>query len=454
MYQTVKLYAMLMTIVMVIGVLSLSIGLSSVTNSIDVGNIGEISYQLVAKSGLAADIQSAVNTAASAGGGKVIVPAGTWHWNVTSTTLIGTNIPCAVVIPPGVSVVGTGLAGCNDHPSFLDYTAQTIIVLDSPRPPNAITPFGIDGQNVAGKPVRISGVEFVGITPSNTTEENSDWRSAIYLYRAIDYRVDHCTFTNWASEAIFTDSLDHTCYGVVDHCRVRELYKLSGSGWVWGYGFYGRGYYAPGGGYASWDSNVSHFFGQYGPVASYPIMYVEDCHFSYCRHCLDGCMGAFYCARYCLFDNSLDVYQCGMADLHGTPDSVGGGGRGNEVYNCTFIGPPLGGWWNTQDWAYQLRGGSGLFYNNDFTSQRSDCNMVYLSMQDDSTQQYPTQEVHNTYLWNNAYNGVLCVRTTPYYLQVDSPLTENSQYFLRAPNQAQDGFTYTPYPYPHPLTTG
>jgi hypothetical protein len=38
------------------------------------------------------------------------------------------------------------------------------------------------------------------------------------------------------------------------------------------------------------------------------------------------------------------------------------------------------------------------------------------------------------------------------YRNISYNFTENVNYFLRAPNQQQDGFTYAPYPYPHPLT--
>ena len=32
-------------------------------------------------------------------------------------------------------------------------------------------------------------------------------------------------------------------------------------------------------------------------------------------------------------------------------------------------------------------------------------------------------------------------------------MAEDKDYYLRAPNQSDDGFTWTPYIYPHPLVT-
>jgi hypothetical protein len=218
---------------------------------------------------------------------------------------------------------------------------------------------------------------------------------------------------------------------------------------VWGYGFYGRGmYWYEGPGWAPWKPDVTEFFGKYAPIVGYPIMYVEDCHFSEMRHALDNTQGGFTCARYCRFDNSLNRYPAGMGDMHFS-------GRGLELYECTFIENPAYVWGSgvpqQSNWAYQLRGGSGLFYNNNFTSTNTNCNYVYLEVEYPA---YPEQCVKNTYLWNNYYNGVLMTGSSTHYIQKDRPLTENNQYFLRAPSAAQDGFSYTPYRYPHPLTAG
>lgn len=411
-----------------------------------------------AASGSAADIQAAVNAVVASGGiGTVIIPNGTWYWKNQTVT-----------IPAGVNIIGTGLAGCDGHPNYVNYTPQTILY-DNVTNGRINDMFDVLGDKYStshpGYPTRISGIQFEEAPWTNLTGEWTDSAGdAITVNQINGFRIDHCTFIDFAGTSIGTGSangwnISAIGYGVVDHCVFTLPYKINLGGGVAGYGVYTGGIYAPPGwggpgeSWAPWDPNVTDFFGKFIPPAGYAITYIEDCHFSYYRHCLDANMGGFYVARFDLMDNSLDTYSCGMADCHGTPDSVGGGGRGNEVYNNTFIAPPAGGWWEHIDvWALQLRGGSSLFYNNAYNCTNPDSHMVYLSLQDDASHDYPAQEVNNTYLWNNYYNGTLQTNSSSYYIQADSPLAENANYFLRAPDQAHDGFNYTPYPYPHPLT--
>ena len=58
----------------------------------------------------------------------------------------------------------------------------------------------------------------------------------------------------------------------------------------------------------------------------------------------------------------------------------------------------------------------------------------------------PLRPMNDLWIWGNTFENV----ATPFH-NADGYYVENVNYFLRAPNQAQDGFTYTPYIYPHPL---
>jgi hypothetical protein len=62
-------------------------------------------------------------------------------------------------------------------------------------------------------------------------------------------------------------------------------------------------------------------------------------------------------------------------------------------------------------------------------------------------------KVQESYIWNNTLTRV-GDELTVYSVCGDGAIAEGTDYFRRAPTQADDGFTWTPYPYPHPLVQG
>lgn len=467
-----------------------------------------ITPNVIAASGSAADIQAAVNLVAANGGGTVYLPAGTFYWNGET-----------VNIPAGVNVIGASYAGCMGHENnWTSYSASTILHNNRPPINGSQVPvmFLINpndpGPGTSHKATRISGIQFEATAPTDYDSENTGGGVAIIINQIYNFRVDHCTFINFSGTSVFVDAgsgwnMTSTAYGVLDHNVVSLPYKLNqpppGQAWAWGYGFYVRGNFRTDVTYppfdpikANWYENVNDIRGNYGGYPAMGMMYVEDCLFRYNRHSLDSIQGGYYVSRFNLFDNQACMYAAGMADLHGL---TFGSGRGNEVYNNTFIAFPGDQstsypWIDRNTFAYQLRGGAGLFFNNKYygniLGNGEGAAMAYLSLQEDQayctvsgycsnpayTNQtscehnggvwYPTynetsceaaggvwypiyhcpwQDVNETYIWNNEYFNTS-------YLTVSSPLTENVNYFLRAPNQTLDGFNYTPYPYPHLLT--
>lgn len=400
------------------------------------------SYEVTASSGSAANIQTAVDDVAAHGGGTVYVPAGTWTWiNPSTTTNNPLSTPTVIHIPAGVNVIGTGLAGCYGHgDNWADYTAQTIIVLQSPLPPNAPTLFFIDDNiKVGAGKTRISGIEFHAPAPASAETEANSYAGLIF-YSCKSYRLDHCSFINFSGTAVFCDassgSLGHWAYGVIDHCVVDNPYKNAGSGWLWGYGFYSRGNMKPV--YNNWDTNFLNYLGQFGATAACSIMYVEDCHLSRCRHATDGIQGSWNAIRFCKVDNPYPPW--GLICLHGSSDYYGG--RGMEAYNNTLVGIPSTGWGESE--GVRLRGGAGFFYYNSFTVSPQDLTAYGTELCDfDWSVDYPATNIHNTYVWNNTVSGAS--------LFIANQGTINVDYFLRAPTLVNDGFSYTPYTYPHPL---
>jgi len=434
-------------------------------NSVVISNSGTISSLAVitAKSGSPADIQSAVNQVAGIGHGlgTVIVPAGIWNWTTQTVT-----------VPAGVNIIGTGLAGNDGHPNYVDYTPQTIINYTVASSTTVInTMFVIEGMpgDTANTyaPTRISGIEFAVTAPSTGTVENTRAQGSgdcpIVIEQVYNFRVDHCTFINWGT-SVFANAGDSgnytsTCYGVVDHCTFSCPYKMNnpgGTDWLWGYGVYAQGNAWHTSTYTTgWTLPISDFYGYYGPRPSYTIVYTEDCHFTYMRHCTDTMEGGYSCSRFNLEQYPACAYEVGMTDGHG--NQYGGwlaGGRGMEVYNNTFVADTSAqlaaySWWDGNNLGVQLRGGAGLIYNNKFIGNGhtgETAGLVYLSMGDDTGRYYWNcgMDVNQTYIWNNSVTGGGSV------VSADSPITLNQNYFLTSPSQAPAGykFTYTTYAYP------
>jgi hypothetical protein len=398
----------------IVGFFTSSAAFSSFMGNAVISNTGKISlFEITAKSGSPVDIQAAVNSMQAAGGGIVHVPAGTYNWNNET-----------VHIPGGVNIIGAG-AGCSGHPDFTESIAETIL-----RNSQWSTMFVVDGSN--GKTTRISGIRFEFAESVNASSEAG---VAIWLDGCMDYRVDHCTIINAGQIAIFADDTHYgKCRGVIDHCVVDNPYKDTIGG-IWAYGFYVRGltqYY--------WD-DATKFFGKYETVPTgFCVMYIEDCHLSRCRHSFDAIQGGWYVARYNLIDNPRPT-NYGMINIHGTSGWTSG--RGFEAYNNTIVGAS-GHYGNSAIWQ---RGGCSIVFNNTFTNDfNSQYNIFIALSNDDTANQLPNTHVNNTYIWNNQIAGGTLFENTGGYV-------ENVNYFLRAPSLTQDGFTYTPYVYPHPLVS-
>jgi len=436
---------------------------ASLVGNVVIQNIGKIGIIITADSGLAADIQSAVNMVYSRGGGTVVIPAGNWTWNNETVT-----------IPAGVNVIGTGLAGCKGHEdNWENYTAQTI--LHNVCPPPTKVMFRINTFNPPpGTPhtaTRISGIQFEATPP--TGNDNVEG-TAIQISQVHDFRVDHCTFVNFPNMAIGVNANDggtgvQTCYGVIDHCFITAPYKTTSGSWAWAYGIIVTGsgpnipYTAPG-----WTYDVSYFFGKYVPPPGYSIVYVEDCHFRYLRHDTAVNQMGFVCSRFNLHEYSACTYWIAASDVHGNvAGGWGTGGRGQEVYNDTYYAPTEEmlsqyTWWAGLTTGVYFRGGAGLVYNNTYygngrngTGNRSPAFVVLSNGDDASSNPYMAywangMDCNQIYIWDNTYYHIPFIKFD--YMDINYNFTENVNYFLRAPNMEQDGFTYVPYPYPHPLT--
>ncbi len=447
----VKSYAMGLFTVLLVAFSTCLSTFSLVYPSLIIPSTGMIGLPgVIAVSGFAADIQTAVDTVSNAGGGTVYLPNsanqpdGKWHWNGET-----------VIIPGGVNVVGASYAGCVGHQyNWQSYSASTILHNDA-QPTSSYHPpamFRLKGTN--GKSTRISGIQFEATAPIDSSAESTSESdsTAIHGAECKNYRIDHCTFINFCYLSTRMDAYTNwqqqggpSSYGVIDHCIYDNPYKDTtdplNKGWLGGYGADAEG--------NMWDNTevtlgIWLYAGKFQSIPDVSIMYVEDCHFSRCRHAIDGNQGAMMVTRFSLFDNPAK-YQLQNNDI-GEIDAHGGGWPSPyvpapcvcvEAYNNTIVGRP-----NFGTNAIRIRGGSGLFYNNRFHppdnygGSNLQC-LVYL----DSDSNIANYQVKNTYIWNNDYSNCVLIFN-------GAGRTEGVDYYLRAPTLGQDGWTYSPCPYP------
>ena len=334
-------------------------------------------------------IQDAVNTANSEGGGTVILPP--------------ENINCnneLIQIPGGVNVYGQGIG-------------STVLTETVAAPFNAM--FVVDGEN--GQPVRISGISFHGLV---TSTDDNVLGSGIIMANANNFRVDHCEFVDFPNFAVDVSQTIPNCLtrGVIDHNLISDPYRrVFGPSTLWGYGV---GVFSND--YSDWDSDITHFLGKYNTVPTFdPVAYIEDNTFNLTRHAVSSNQLGWYVFR----DNTAFQDYNSVVDVHGS-SSIAAGGRGGEVYNNVITGPI----------GIGFRGGSGVIYGN--TIQAISSIEVLKDM--DGVVLRPLNDL---WIWNNNPDGA----------SSDVNYIQNQDYFLRAPNQAQDGFTYTPLAYPFPFDT-
>jgi hypothetical protein len=396
-----------------------------------------------ASSGSAPDIQAAVNLVASHGGGTVHIPAGNFTFNINQNNIGINNYPVGVQIPGGVNVIGAGQG------LTILYCPLTGWKSSGGDPQTVYLNTMVVGDGTNNRPIRISGITFIGsVDQSFGADDDLHALSGISLYGVRDFRIDHCQFLDFTQHAIGTDNNyvqnpSGNC-GVIDHCTIDNPYKdtfLANTGNIalWGYGI------QVGGGFPTepWNPNWSQFFGQY----RHDITYIEDCTISRCRHAVAGEPQnyGFYVLRHCTL---IDMVQAGYGSYH---DSHGGS-QGSECYDNTIINTPVDNrsttgshWGEYEGIGFYPRGGFGLFYNN--TIQNFQVGSAITLANDQSA--WAFARLNGVWIWGNNYMNC----TTQLTLMPGAfTITENVEYFLRAPSQAQDGFTYTPYVYPHPLT--
>ena len=370
---------------------------------ISAGNADAI--EITAASCSAVDIQSAANAVKKAGGGTVYIPPG----NATHSA--------PIKIPDGISLIGAG-------------QDRTIIA-------NADIRVSTRFYGKLDKGFRISGM---------TLENNS----RLQIDSCHDFRIDHITITT-SGGTCFSISRSHS--GLIDNCVLMQ----NGP-------FYGITISRPGDRYPEdWVTDIGDIAGKETAI------FIEDCEFKGgtaggMNHGVVGHGNAHYVVRNCNFHNMQGAWR---VDSHGPGYGPPCGTRLIEVYNNTFDYSPNHTWI-----AIAVRGGSALIFDNQINNHD---NGIMLTLESKAQNYAEAFRVSQTYIWDNTFTNLKKEKesappcdwengTSPHGCEVmifdvnetgslvsKDEIKENQHYFLRKPTQASDGFSYTPYEYPHPF---
>lgn len=365
-------------------------------------------------------VQAAINDAAT--GDTVVIPFGQCTWNT------------GLIIPDDKKIT---LKGQGYNNTIITHNVKAIMM------------------NKSGS--RITGIGFVMPTGIATIE-----------VRGINWRIDHCQFTNPTSSKSVGINANGTNVtispvGLVDHCIFNNCKVL-----INGMGNFNTQN-------SQWASNLG--------LGTSDAIYIEDCTFNYDGrgNCVDTNRAGKYVFRYnTVIDSEVMTHSLQAANERGT--------RKWEIYNNNFIG-------TGKIWApFFVRGGTGVIFNNTVSGQWTQKNIILdnvrscsfsadeniaLSGRCDgnhaadgnaagksgywcrdqigrstdewlwtSEKPYPPQALEPAYFWNNKYSdgsdiGVLlhgCAESQAH-------IQQNRDWYLNTPKPG-----YTPYTYPHPLT--
>ena len=354
-------------------------------------------YSITAKSGSAADIQTAVNyvaTHAPNGMGTVQIPAGNFSFCQNG------NWP-TVYVPVGVWLRGATPNG-NDSMG-IPTSWNTILTMQYPAGINELQ--GVQGtsypvwfvlgahrsndywgwgQGTVGtdesaernnKTIHFSNIELQGYRTFNETAGadvlGKTESIGISVQGVLNYRIDHTCLENLGGGgidvSIYYANNVYSC-GVIDHNRIYNTAGISNNanlvlGNV-GYGIsVGRATYP---GYVQYYT-AETLLGHYTNITHF----VEYNYLSMWRHDIAQGHGGYYVARYNLFD--YDFYNGVTTDVHGKRDIDSGGntysgGQGAELYENTYQNMTNAGSPGNPDVDLQgifvVRGGVGAFFNN------------------------------------------------------------------------------------------
>jgi hypothetical protein len=375
------------------------------------------------------DVETAVNSAAN--GDTVLIPRGTCTWTTNLT-----------IANKYLSLQGAG----TEFTIIRDGVSKDVY----PNIPQVLVWDTIDGGLS-----RLAGITFQGGTITDGYN-----KGIVQIGGASrQFRVDHCKFIPTQTSALF---IYGNLWGVIDH----NVFDLSA-----GHGF---AVYVMGGTYGDTAWAEGSTLGTERNVFLEDNIFTQDQSLGFHYYGVDGWNGSRVVYRH----NQFNALTLGN---HGTES--GGRQRSQrqfEIYNNTWTWKMMG---NSFPSLIGIRGGTGVIYNNSATISNGtinhfidyqyyralksffpfgQCPSVWdlsgnrcldqtgvgqgtlISGDSPTPAAWPNQIADPTYDWNNLINGVV----SNAFSNVPSVVQENRDFF----HQIKPA--YTPYIYPHPLTSG
>jgi hypothetical protein len=377
--------------------------------------------QVTANSCSQSDVQQAVNQVISSGSGMVSVPAGTCTWASTVSVNTGALKNIRII------GAGQGLTNIADFRLSIPASGSNIVELahmtigGSSQNGAIFTEKFRPANNPGGKELNVHHLTIAGRGPIGNIE---GWIGVVH----------HNTFT----------------------CRSGQ------------YGWYVHGVGT------TYDTNE--------PPAGYGsrnLLYFEDNVFDGCYHSISGFCNSKIAFRHNTVKNAthcVDVHgpsynYCYQFGTGGSGDDRKYGGRYLEHYNNTYESSCVCG--------LRVRSGSVISTANNYNFTPSSYSKISMKIDGGSGQdncQSCSKSLSYTavsaphcggavcqgpqmfYIWGENSNGSACGAGECFDVAqsdvaaCNSCLSEGTNYVFRTPSQVQDGFTWTPYAYPHPLT--
>jgi parallel beta-helix repeat protein len=365
------------------------------------------------------DIQAAVDQVEAAGGGTVYIPAGDCTWSGSSPVTIEGNISII-----GAGIDSTIIRSPKRHTS--GFFKHTNILKEEPLV--VYSDFSIYAENsLSSQGIYLRDVENFRIT--NIHLEGS-WHGMITMMRVAKGLIDHCRFIRPSGDATygihFSSNYAKGTKPAV--CDVEHDVDCQNTWNDW---------------YTNPEYQNPPFSDDFTPGTENAV-FIEDCDFTgYNGAVMQGNWGsvASFVFRYNTVFNSSGLGNGGIKP----------GGIWAEIYNNTFT---LNGGDGSTSSAITFRT-SGLIHHNTFENYYRGGQFAAYWCSNDFCY---TDEVlmDELYIWDNIYVNSGCPEDsgtcwTEWPEGAPERITEDQNYFFRAPQPGDRIYPYTPYTYPHPL---
>lgn len=370
-------------------------------------------YNVTANSCSASDIQNALESVISAGGGTVKIPA----CQADNTWKNGDRISVKTDIE--FRLLGAG-------------KDKTVIGYQDGASPS--TGMFFEGSGL----VELSDFTFRG---SDTAKIAMGIK--IYSMNTEDLRIHHMRIQKFSNTALYVCQNPNSPM-VIDHNEISDQYGVG----MYGVRIHGTNLQS--------DFVIPAAFGINNPTA----LFIEDNTFDDCYHSISA-----FATSNVVFRNNIVTNPTSFIDGHGPCFDVGCF-RGADQNSGTYIYEIYD---NTIDcgtypWGVNIRGGTGIVTDNtlincnigvrlemETCSEGSNCSVAQGCPQSNTDTDACYQAPNQWWIWENDNQG--SGSSFAYNDKGSGCIRENNEYYLRSPQINDSVKSYTKYTYPHPLVS-